>query len=66
MKKKIKIGDTVVYSPSLTPSIGKVVGCFGDHITVDIGNHILNWKVDDCCPITDEEHRRFLDLQQKQ
>ena len=66
MSKKIRIGDTVVYSPSLAPMIGKVVGCFGDHITVDTGDHIVNWKAEECCPITEEEHRRFLHLQQNQ
>ena len=56
MSKKIKIGDTVVYSPSLAPVIGEVKGIMGDYITVkDEDDEIWTASEKDLCPITEEE-----------
>lgn len=60
MSKKIKIGDTVVYSPSLAPVIGEVKGIMGDYITVkDEDGEIWTTSEKDLCPITEEELERL-------
>ena len=60
MSKQIKIGDTVVYSPSLAPVVGEVRGIMGDYITVkDEDGEIWTASEKDLCPITEEELERL-------
>lgn len=63
MSKKIKIGDTVVYSPTLCPLVGKVVGAFDNYITFRTEDDvILTEPIKDFCSITEEEFERFKKL----
>lgn len=63
MSKKIKIGDRVVYSPSLNPIICEVRGIMGNYITVrDCDGVVATKPANDFCPITEEEYNRFRKL----
>ena len=63
MSKKIKIGDTVVYSPSLAPLVGEVVGIMGNYVTLRSEDDVIITKpVEEYCLITDEEDNRFRKL----
>lgn len=63
MSKKIKIGDRVVYSPSLAPLVGEVVGIMGNYITLRSEDDVIITKpVEEYCLITDEEYNRFRKL----
>ena len=63
MSKKIKIGDRVVYSPSLAPLVGEVVGIMGDYVTLRSEDDVIITKpVEEYCLITDEEYNRFRKL----
>lgn len=65
MKTRIKIGDTVVYSPSLKPIVGHVIGIAGEHITARLlegGNGRLECTMDECCPVTEEELKRLKEM----
>ena len=60
MNKKIKIGDIVVYSPSLSPIIGRVNGIAGEHLLIRTeDNTRLECTTKECCPITEEELERL-------
>lgn len=60
MSKKIKIGDRVVYSPSLAPLVGEVVGIMGNYITLRSEDDVIITKpAEEYCLITDEEYNRF-------
>ena len=66
MSKKIKIGDTVVYSPSLAPVVGEVRGIMGDYITVkDEDGEIWTAPEKDLCPITEEELERLKQIRKE-
>ena len=46
---KIKIGDTVCYSPSLMPLVGEVVGIMGNYVTIRSEDDIIIGKdLSDC------------------
>ena len=63
MSKKIKIGDRVVYSPSLAPLVGEVVGIMGNYITLRSEDDVIITKpAEEYCLITDEEYNRFRKL----
>lgn len=63
MSKKIKIGDRVVYSPSLAPLVGEVVGIMGNYVTLRSEDDVIITKpVEEYCLITDEEYNRFRKL----
>lgn len=63
MSKKIKIGDIVVYSPSLSPIIGRVNGIAGEHLLVRTeDNTRLECTTEECCPITEEEFKRLKEM----
>lgn len=63
MSRKIKIGDRVVYSPSLAPLVGEVVGIMGNYVTLRSEDDVIITKpVEEYCPITDEEYNRFRKL----
>ena len=63
MSKKIKIGDTVVYSPSLNPIICKVQGIIGNYITVKGFEGVTVTKhASDFCPVTEEELKRLKEM----
>lgn len=63
---KIKIGDTVCYSPSLVPLVGEVVGIMGNYVTIRSEDDIIITKpVDEYCRITDEELERYKKLKQE-
>ena len=63
MSKKIKIGDTVVYSPSLRPIICEVKGIMGNYITVKDADGVISTKpADDFCPVTKEELARLKEM----
>lgn len=60
MNKRIKIGDTVVYSPSLNPIICEVKGIMGNYITVKGFEGVTVTKpASDFCPVTEEELKRL-------
>lgn len=60
MKKKIKIGDIVVYSPSLRPIVCEVKDIMGNYITVKDSDGVIATKsADDFCVITEEEYNRL-------
>ena len=66
MSKSIKIGDTVVYSPSLAPVVGEVRGIMGDYITVkDEDGEIWTASEKDLCPITEEELERLKQIRKE-
>ena len=63
MSKKIKIGNRVVYSPSLAPLVGEVIGIMGDYVTLRSEDDVIITKpVEEYCLITDEEYNRFRKL----
>lgn len=63
MSKKIKIGDRVVYSPSLAPLVGEVVGIMGNYVTLRSEDDVIITKpAEEYCLITDEEYNRFRKL----
>lgn len=63
MRKQIKIGDRVVYSPSLAPLVGEVVGIMGNYVTIrSEDDAIITKPVEEYCLITDEEYNRFRKL----
>ena len=63
MSKKIKIGDRMVYSPSLAPLVGEVIGIMGDYVTLRSEDDVIITKpVEEYCLITDEEYNRFRKL----
>lgn len=63
MSKKIKIGDRVVYSPSLAPLVGEVVGIMGNYVTLRSEDDVIITKPsEEYCLITDEEYNRFKKL----
>lgn len=63
MSKQIKIGDRVVYSPSLAPLVGEVVGIMGNYVTLRSEDDVIITKpVEEYCLITDEEYNRFRKL----
>lgn len=63
MSNKIKIGDRVVYSPSLAPLVGEVVGIMGNYVTLRSEDDVIITKpVEEYCLITDEEYNRFRKL----
>lgn len=64
--RKIKIGDTVCYSPSLTPLVGEVIGITNNYVTIRSEDDIIITKpVDEHCHITDEELERYKKLKQE-
>lgn len=64
--RKIKIGDTVCYSPSLTPLAGEVIGITNNYVTIRSEDDIIITKpVDEYCHITDEELERYKKLKQE-
>ena len=63
MSKKIKIGDRVVYSPSLAPLVDELIGIMGDYVTLRSEDDVIITKpVEEYCLITDEEYNRFRKL----
>lgn len=64
---KIKIGDTVVYSPSLNPIICEVRGIMGNYITVrDCDGVVATKPASDFCSVTEEELKRLKEIMKQE
>lgn len=60
MRTRIKIGDRVVYSPSLAPLVGEVIGIMGDYVTLRSEDGVIITKpAEDFCVITEEDYSRL-------
>lgn len=63
MGREIKIGDTVIYLPSLDPIVCEVRGIMGNYVTVrDCDGVVVTKHIDDFYPLTDEEYDKLKEL----